>query len=298
MNPNTPRNLPLPTFEGLGENKRAKCFLERDWNYHKLVLEIAETGAGAAATDAALLALIPELALKVDNGKPRRMFSAAELNAMNSRHNKAGNTCYSLVSNGAASGSRKIWLTIWFYAPWLEDIDPDAAAALCWDARKLKKLTLEAQFAAATNPGVSVPAISGWFVADKSERSSQGLVQVVEKTQLTLSGTKQDVPNFSMDGFFQSLSITNPAAGAFTKVQFSIENEMVYEKSDTEMATDLVLSEKTRQTGRFDLFLDPTLDVRRAVGLSKDTSIKLHVECAAAMASTDCLIETLQPLVQ
>jgi len=319
----TNRKTLLPTFQSvpsglLASTATAFCDLDAGKLYKVIWLEVGDDGTatkiatptklrngvfsstGAAtngvacsATEFNLNNLIGQIRL-LWNGNVFRTMTAFELNRLNAKNNLNGTgiAAFSAKSSGPAQNTGspvtgyKIYIPIWFSAPWRQN--PGDVDKLAFNAVG-GKLQIQVDF----QPGCSSPNIAGFYEWEPAD--TQRGVGVIEKwirQSLGATGTTQDFNSLSTwvnqakGDFLQAVALfpTDEATPKCVyKVKFTVDGVDVQDLLNINENQAVLLARQmspdTDGTApRFDMELDYDDPIDNALPLSQARSINVHVE--------------------
>lgn len=278
----TPNFIPLAAADQVALSKTSKLQLGRDYLVYGVHLKIGDT---ASATDQAILDNIKSIRLK-HGATVLREVIGQELNELNALNGSQ----YGLVSNGAGAGTRKITLPFYFAEPWRKAYQFHNASLL--DTRALpKKCTVEVDFGS-----VAAPSLEATIIGDESDYVMGNFIQW-DRNDLLLGGTKIDLQPMNLDGRLLGIDIKNSAGGVFTSVKIGIESgKLKHNSNDVDNTVFLKQWGLNPQTGRYGIAFDYDDDIFKAPLLNQKVDLKMHFECAAAMAATPFIMQVLRPI--
>jgi len=237
------RHLDLPPFSGVGPGNTATCDIPKGPRYH--VIWLCGVATAQTATN-----IIDEVRLLM-NGKVQRVFTFAELNALNimfgSRFGVQGN----------ASGV-EFQLPIFLAEPYR--LDTSIVEGMAWGTGNLQSYQLEVDIKSGADSGVTLSAfaeVDYSLVPDGDKgmmvQPGVGIISKWYRTEVAINGTTQTYASFTKSEAYQQISLFD---SYITKVEVLVDKVVLREQ--TKVRADAVLTSRdmTPVSTRYDLIFD------------------------------------------
>lgn len=282
------RQIPLPSLVAVAAGVTATLDLPIGPRYHQVWLKISSS-ARQVFTD-----IVGEMRVKI-NGKVNRVFTAADLDALNSF---MGSEYAKQTLAGTPDGIAHTELPLFFGEPWRKRID--IGAGLAWPSGGWATLQLEIDVKA----GATNPAISGWAEVDSSVivgadntsgAPSDRLLLKWFKTALPVNGTQQDILSLPKRDAYTQISLFD---NAIDSVRLNVEGVTIKELTKRQVDAFLRARGMVPVADRFDLVFDDDDSLDSALPMTingqavRDFQLRLNLSSGTAR-NIPCIYQVL-----
>jgi hypothetical protein len=161
----------LPTFDAIATGGTAVCDMNLNQRIHCAVLELGDAGAalGGGSIAANIPKLVNDIRVKV-NSKVQRTMTGLQLNQLNGYHGSAYGAV-SIGTDGAGPNPYRIYLPIYFAAPWRTNTAQVEASA--WNLAGIDSMSIEVDIAT----GLTTPVVTGFYDYDAPTANTIGAIE-------------------------------------------------------------------------------------------------------------------------
>lgn len=177
-----------PSANAVASGKTATINVPVGRRYHTITLVYGYDGANASKETAgtAVNQILGDIRVKL-NGKTQRIFTAKQLNAMNSSNGDASGAYAIRTSGTMGSSGYREYLTIYFAEPWRKDISEQQATAWNVHPDDVASFQIEVDFQTITSPFLD------WFYTADALTGRLGMIEKVIRQTFATAGTSIDV---------------------------------------------------------------------------------------------------------
>lgn len=283
----------LPTFNGVASGGTATVDLPIGLLYHVIWIKIGYDGANASKETAGSAAnqIVGDIRVKI-NGKVQRVFTAKELNAMNSSNGSQ----FALKTSGTmgSSGYRE-YIPIFLAEPWREDVREQVLSA--WNVNQVRSFQIEVDIKTITSP-----IVAGYYEFEPSPGGDIGTIVKVIRQTFAVNGTSIDLNTIDRRDYLQALHLFSTSDTKYvTKLKLTANGTEIQDLIDylENRAINLSrgLNPDTTAAPRFDLILDYDDRLGSALPLDglNELTLQLHFDASTAGTIVVLMVKAGKP---